>query len=55
MDPEALYENFYNVVLFTTSNEYISTKIFFDFPQWVKKCHISLSEKLPKWHFLTHA
>ena len=22
---------------------------------WVKKCHISLPEKLPKWHFLTHA
>ena len=24
---------------------------FFDFHAWVKKCHISLSEKLPKWHF----
>jgi hypothetical protein len=24
-----------------------------DFHAWVKKCHISLSEKLPKWHFLT--
>ena len=28
---------------------------FFDFHAWVKKCHISHSDKLPKWHFLTHA
>jgi hypothetical protein len=27
----------------------------FDFHAWVKKCHISLSEKLSKWRFLTHA
>ena len=25
------------------------------FGPWVKKCHIGLSEKLPKRHFLTHA
>ena len=30
-------------------------QFFFDFHARVKKCHISLSEKLPKWHFLTHA
>ena len=37
-------------LLFTTSK--FGPKNF-DFHAWVKKCHISLSEKLPKWHFLT--
>jgi hypothetical protein len=36
------------------SNEYVWPKKNY-FHAWVKKCHISLSEKLPKWHFLTHA
>ena len=42
-------------LLFTTSNKYIWTKKNLDFPACVKKCNISLSEKLTKWHFLTHA
>ena len=50
MEPEPIYEKNYNGLLFTTSNEYIWPKNFFDFHAWVKKCHISLSEKLPKWH-----
>ena len=31
MEPEALYENFYNGLLFTTSNEYVWSKIFLIF------------------------
>ena len=49
-EPEAIYEEYSQRTFFTTSNEVIWPKV----NKFHADCHTSLSEKLPKWHFLTH-